>query len=213
MDSVKRSHVWLSKLLSLMLRHRPDEFGITLDAKGFGDLEEVLQALQNRDQGVGIEDIESVVYKSEKQRFEIAEGRIRARYGHSIPIELDADPIEPPEYLYKGIDLEDVEQVLKEGLSPTDRRYVHLSFDSNIASRLGGNRSRPGAVVRVDALRAHQEGIPFYDCGPTILTPEVSPEFITLEEQVEARHVSGSEEAEKQGPVSYGRKRRFGGRK
>ena len=209
MDMDGRSRVWLSKLLSLMLRHRPDSFGVALDSKGSADLEEVLQALQKRQQNIEMSDIESVVFESEKKRFEITEGRIRARYGHSIPIELDADPIEPPEYLYKGLDAEDVEQTLAEGLKPTDRRYVHLSFDPNVASRLGGRRGAPGSVVRVEALRAHEAGALFYDCGPTILTPEVSPEYIVLEEQAGTQQGPTGERLEKQGSVTYGRKRRF----
>ncbi len=44
-----RSNVRISKLLSLVLRHRPDEFGIEVDRFGFADLQSVLLAIHGRD--------------------------------------------------------------------------------------------------------------------------------------------------------------------
>ena len=104
----KRSPVFVSKLLSLMLRHRPDEFDVEVDANGYADLEEVVEALQERDESITLADVEAVVYEGEKKRFEISEDRIRARYGHSIAVDLGTDPVEPPEFLYKGVDRRDV---------------------------------------------------------------------------------------------------------
>ena len=89
--------VRVSKMLSLMLRHRPQEFDVQVDAHGFADLEEVVRALQGRDERISASDVENVVNAPEKQRFEIVEGRIRARYGHSFEIDLGQDPFEPPE--------------------------------------------------------------------------------------------------------------------
>ncbi len=212
----KRSPVYVSKLLSLMLRHRPEEFGVAVDRYGFADLEAVVCALQERDAHLRLNDIESVVYDSEKQRFEIVEGRIRARYGHSFEIDLGIDPVEPPEYLYKGVHLREADGVLAEGLKPVDRQYVHLSFQADVAARLAGKGRGRGAVVRVDAQRAHRAGVPFYDCGPTILTPEVPSDFLILEQLPEASEMSLTrpttqrDVAAPQGEPMYGRKRRFG---
>lgn len=179
----QRPSVRVSKLLSLMLRHRPQEFSLEVDRYGFADLEEVLVALQDRDSDLTLNDIELVVNDAEKKRFEIVEGRIRARYGHSFPIDLGIDPMEPPEFLYKGVDPKEVDRVLQEGLKPIDRQYVHLSFDVDVAARLGGGREGIGAVIRVDAQRGHRAGVRFYDCGPTILTPEVPADFVEVEER------------------------------
>ncbi len=213
----ERSSVRVSKLLSLLLRHRPDEFGVEVDRHGFADLEAVLSALQERDADLQMGDIESVVHDSEKQRFEIVEGRIRARYGHSFEIDLGIDPVEPPEYLYKGVDPREVDQVLEEGLKPVDRQYVHLSFEADVAARLGGRRGERSAVIRIEAQRAHRADVPFYDCGPTVLTPEVPPDFLVLEvlERPSAGASSQPQTAvsQKEAPVAYGRKRKFGQRR
>ncbi|GEM_PF-71182 len=171
----------LSKMLSLMLRHRPEEFGVEVDRYGYADLNDVLAALQERTPSVTMEDIDHLVYEAEKQRFEIANGRIRARYGHSIPIEIDRAPVEPPEFLYQEVSAGDLEFVRREGLVPQDRQYVHLSFDPHREGRQGRRRG-PEVVVRVRAREAHAAGVAFYDCGPTMLTERVPVDFLDIPE-------------------------------
>ncbi len=202
--------VYISKLLSLMLRHRPDEFGLQVDRYGFADLDAVLRTFQDRDSTFTLEDIEKVVYDGEKQRFEIVENRIRARYGHSFSIDLGLDPSEPPEFLYKGVDSTDVERLLSEGLAPDDRDYVHLSFDADVAARLSARPGRRGAVIRIAATRAHQSGVHFYDCGPTVLTKHIPGEFLDLERGGGITSHNISQEREN---VTYGRRRRFSSRR
>ena len=202
--------VHISKLLSLMLRHRPDEFGLQVDRYGFADLDAVLSAFQDRNSTFTLEDIEKVVYDGEKQRFEIVENRIRARYGHSFSIDLGLDPSEPPEFLYKGVDSADAERLLSEGLAPDDRDYVHLSFDADVAARLSARPGRRGAVIRIAATRAHQSGVHFYDCGPTVLTKHIPGEFLDLERGVGITSHNISQEREN---VTYGRRRRFSSRR
>ena len=214
----RRSAVRISKLLSLILRHRPDEFGLEVDAFGFADVEAVLSALQAKDGEVTMEDIEAVVYDGEKQRFEIKDGRIRARYGHSFPIELGVDPTEPPEFLYKGVSPKEVEGILSEGLTPIDRQFVHLSFESEVAAQMGGGRGRPSEVIRVAAREAHEAGVAFFDCGPTMLTEQVPAGFLALEERPEREAYSPvppppADEAAASQEVTYGRRRKFSSRR
>ncbi|MCY3679943.1 MAG: RNA 2'-phosphotransferase [Gemmatimonadetes bacterium] len=202
--------VHISKLLSLMLRHRPEEFGLQVDRYGFADLDAVLRAFQDRNSTFTLEDIEKVVYDGEKQRFEIVENRIRARYGHSFSIDLGLDPSEPPEFLYKGVDSTDVERLLSEGLAPDDRDYVHLSFDADVAARLSTRPGRRGSVIRIAATRAHRAGVHFYDCGPTVLTKHIPGEFLDLEQGGITMSQTISHEREN---VTYGRRRRFSSRR
>ena len=212
-----RSNVRISKLLSLMLRHRPDEFGIEVDRFGFADLQSVLLAIQDRDADVELQHIEAVVNDSEKKRFEIEGDRIRARYGHSFPVEPGVDPSEPPEFLYKGVDPTQVERILLEGIQPEDRQYVHLSFEAGVAAQLGGRASGRNVVLRVDALHAHQDGVAFFDCGPTILVKEISKDYLNLEpeqaqpasEPKDGRQTEPERAEETSEPVSYGRRRKF----
>ena len=177
---VPSSTVRLSKLLSLMLRHRPQEFDLEMDEQGFVDLDAVVAALQTKDEDIQQEDVEEIVDGTEKKRFEIVDGRVRARYGHSFKVDLGLDPVEPPEALYKGVAGREVESTLSGGLTPFDRQYVHLSYDPDVAAQLGRGGN---AVVRVEAKAAHEAGVAFFDCGPTMLTEGVPSDFLTLERE------------------------------
>ena len=207
--SPHRSTVRVSKLLSLMLRHRPEAFGIEVDGYGYAEFDAVISALKKQDARIEAGDVEALVYRADKKRFEIADNRIRARYGHSIAMELGTDPVEPPEHLYKGSGASEVEDILRSGLKPVDRQYVHLSFEAAVARRLAEYRGEPGAVIRVDARRAAADGIQFFDCGPTILAREIPSEFLSID--------AGPDDdltvKQGEGPVTYGRKRRFGSRR
>ena len=221
------STVRLSKLLSLMLRHRPDEFGIEVDERGFADLDGVVEALSKKDDGIGEDDVVAVVDGTEKKRFEIVEGKIRARYGHSFKVDLGLDPAEPPEALYKGVSSREVKITLDHGLKPFDRQYVHLSFDPDVASQLGRGGN---AVIRVSAKDAHDAGVAFFDCGTTMITELVPPEFLSLEREApphpgrsDSRRPSRPsgpppaaptypERAPAEGKQKYGRRRKFGRR-
>ncbi|MDE2998907.1 MAG: RNA 2'-phosphotransferase [Gemmatimonadota bacterium] len=208
-----RSPVRVSKLLSLMLRHRPEEFGIQVDGYGFADFDAVISALKEQDADIGAGDVEALVYKAPKKRFEIVDGRIRARYGHSFAMELGTEPVEPPEHLYKGASVSEVKGILTRGLKPEDRQYVHLSFDADVARRLAGHRREPGAVIQVEAKRAAEGGVQFFDCGPTVLSREIPPEFLSAEDTPAPAFHGGVSGKQDEGPVTYGRKRRFGSRR
>lgn len=208
-----RSPVRVSKLLSLMLRHRPEEFGIQVDGYGFADFDAVISALKNQDADIEAGDVEALVYKATKKRFEIVEGRIRARYGHSFAMELGTEPIEPPEHLYKGAGVSEVEDILRSGLKPDDRQYVHLSFDADVARRLAGHRREPGTVIRVEARKAAEEGIQFFNCGPTVLSREIPSDFLSVEDSPAPVFDGGVPEKQSEEPVTYGRKRRFRSRR
>lgn len=176
--------VRLSKLLSLMLRHRPQEFDVEVDEQGFADLDDVVAALQRKDANIGHDDVEAVVEGTDKKRFEIVDGRVRARYGHSFRVDLGLDPVEPPEFLYKGVHPKDLDGTLSNGLKPFDRQYVHLSYEADVAARLGRGGN---AVVRIDARDAHAGGVEFFDCGPTVLTEMVPAEYLELEREAPPR--------------------------
>ncbi len=208
-----RSPVRVSKLLSLMLRHRPEEFGIEVDGYGYADFDAVLSALKKQDEDIEAGDVEALVYEAEKKRFEIVEGRIRARYGHSFAMELGIDPVEPPETLYKGSSVAEVDEILKSGLKPVDRQYVHLSFEAGVAQRLAGHRQEPGAVIQVEARHAAADGIQFFDCGPTILAREIPPDFLSIAETPRTASDKGVTKKQNEEPVTYGRKRRFSSRR
>ena len=203
--------VRISKQLSLMLRHKPQEFGVSLDRFGFAYLDEVLEALKERNPGVSLDDVREIVDDPSKQRFEIQEGKIRARYGHSLALDLGKDPVEPPELLYFGTDLEGAGAIEHSGLEPDRRQYVHLSLDLEVAAQIARRRSDTPVVLKVLADKAYQAGVKFYECGPVFLTERVSPEFLERMSEESVPEGLAPQDPTPQAPTSeasYGRKKR-----
>ena len=148
----------ISKLLSLILRHRPDEFGLNLDDYGFGPLDEVVEAVQSRYEDAGEDDIRSMVSDARQQRFEIVDDKIRALYAHSFFVEMDGDPMDPPERLFMGCTRNEAQRYMEEGVKPVDRYYVHLSTSREAAAGRSREDDRP-LVLEILAQKAQEQGI------------------------------------------------------
>ena len=75
----------VSKFLSYVLRHRPDEVGLELGAEGWVDTDELLDALGRHGHPLQREELELIVASSDKQRFALSPdgSQIRANQGHT----------------------------------------------------------------------------------------------------------------------------------
>jgi putative RNA 2'-phosphotransferase len=133
-----------SKFLSLVLRHRPDRIGLSLDAAGWADIAELVR-LSQAHRPLTRDMIEAVVADSDKQRFAISEDglRIRANQGHSIEVDLALAVVAPPDRLYHGTATRFVDAIRREGLLRRDRHHVHLSADIDTAWRVGARHGKP----------------------------------------------------------------------
>lgn len=171
----------LSKLLSYILRHRPDEFGLVLDEEGFVSLKELQQAI-NEEEGWGYvrrDHILEVVYNSDRDRFEIQGDKIRATYGHSFPQRVPYEPVAPPKILYHGTRRRSYPSILELGLLPMGRQYVHLTPSRELAERIGRRRDPHPLILEVHAQKASEAGVTFYQPTPLIyLTERVPPEYV-----------------------------------
>ncbi|MFD1885217.1 RNA 2'-phosphotransferase [Paenibacillus wenxiniae] len=159
----------LSKQMSFVLRHRPEDYGIVLDPEdGSCLLQQLVEALTTHgDAGTVTEDeLREVVAHSDKQRFEINGDRIRARYGHSSP-EVQYAAATPPGVLYHGTAESIWPIIQQEGLKPMGRQYVHLSASTAFAA-LAGKRKGKLLMLRIDATAAALDGILFYDAGHNV---------------------------------------------
>lgn len=169
-----------SKLLSYLLRHRPDSVGLVLDAQGWTEVEALLAALQAHGKAIDRALLARVVAANDKQRFAIsADGlRIRASQGHSVAIDLGLSPALPPELLYHGTASRFLKAIMASGLRPGARRHVHLSADVETARRVGARHGFP-AVLKVDAARMHADGLVFYLSDNGVwLTQAVAPRYL-----------------------------------
>jgi putative RNA 2'-phosphotransferase len=144
----------VSRFVSYVLRHNPDEAGRTLDAGG-GALVEALTDCAPLDP----ERIAEVVAGSDKQRFALSPDgrRIRANQGHSFAVDLGLTPETPPETLYHRTTRRALDAILSEGLLPRSRQHVHLSGDPETARAVGMRHGSP-AVLTVAAGHMHARG-------------------------------------------------------
>lgn len=171
-----------SKRLSLVLRHRPDSIGLTLDENGWVEVPTLLTALSEHGSAFSRDDLLRVVANDDKQRFEIdpVSDRIRARQGHSISVELALEPVEPPVVLYHGTPKRNLDSILATGLDRRKRHHVHLSADIETARRVGRRRGEEIVLV-VDAAGMAARGIVFWRTGNGVwLTESVPPPFLTV---------------------------------
>ena len=136
-------YVKLSKEVSYTLRHAPWEYELELDENGFVLIEQLLNSLNSLNEygrNVTREDLEYIIANSDKKRHEIVGDKIRALYGHSVPNKIEKIPGLPPDILYHGTAKRFVDSIMKEGLVPMKRQYVHLSVDTSIATLVGKRR-------------------------------------------------------------------------
>lgn len=153
-----KNYTRISKFISLILRHKPETIGIKLDKHGWADVKELLKGVN-----ISMEELEHIVDTDEKQRYSFNDNKtkIRANQGHSIEVDLELEPIEPPEYLYHGTATKFIGDIMKNGLQKQSRQYVHLSKDLDTAKKVG---VRHGELVllRINTLDMYRDGYKFY---------------------------------------------------
>jgi putative RNA 2'-phosphotransferase len=175
----------LSRYLTYVLRHRPDEIGITLDPAGWVEVDTLLAALARHGRPVTRAALDRVVAGTDgtagtaKVRLQVEGGRIRAAQGHSVPVDLDLPPVPPPPVLYHGTVERYLAAILAGGLQPRGRHHVHLSADRATATTVGARRGTP-VVLRIDAAGMHAAGYTFHRAANGVwLTASVPPRWLS----------------------------------
>jgi putative RNA 2'-phosphotransferase len=170
----------ISRFLSYLLRHKPKEYPLAFDPQGFVRWSEVVDLVQERYCEATEQEIHAVVTESEKKRFEMVDDKVRATYGHSFPVDLGLEPAETPPELYFGTARDLAQSIIRGGLKPRDRQYVHLSASLEEAEAVGKRRDPTPAVIVIDARAAQEAEIAFYRSGPLFLVESVPPRFLSL---------------------------------
>ncbi|HEX8772700.1 MAG TPA: RNA 2'-phosphotransferase [Pyrinomonadaceae bacterium] len=172
----------ISKFLSLVLRHKPELIGLTLDSAGWVSVSELLRACQAHGQPLTLEELHKVISSNDKQRFSLSadERMIRANQGHSISVELGYSPAIPPDMLYHGTVEKFLPFILEEGLKKGYRHHVHLSPDMETARRVGQRRGKP-IVLKVESGRMYKDGRQFFRSENGVwLTEHVPPHYLII---------------------------------
>ena len=190
--------VRLGKFLSMLLRHRSKEFGISADAAGFVDLADVcrIPAFQLRCSSAA--ELHWVVRNNPKGRFEFkfeetgADSRregdvafiiyIRALQGHSGMVGAMLDPdiaMHPvtrnhiPPFVAHGTSLKHVNSIIDKGLIPGgtmfQRTYVHFTLVPPNSGRVTGLPNRAEVLIHLDLDLWLSHGFPAWYTGNGVL--------------------------------------------
>lgn len=175
----------LSRFLALVLRHKPESIGLVLDPGGFADLDTLVSALATQPgwSWVTAEAIRNLA-RQDSRRYELADNRIRARYGHTVQIETPGTPVMPPEWLYYGVPPGSIDGLRADGLHPQDRQFIHLSATRQDALAIAQRHEPDAIVITILGRRAGEAGIVFFQASPGIfLSRVIPPQFLLLPNQ------------------------------
>lgn len=171
----------ISKFLSLILRHKPEKIGLTLDEKGWANVQELISKSRVKNIVFNEIDLEEAVANNNKKRFTFNADKtmIRANQGHSLKtIDLGLEPVEPPAFLYHGTVDKFINSIKRTGLEKRNRQHVHLSKDRATAVNVGSRRGKP-VILSVQSASMYQAGYNFYCSKNGVwLTDHVPVEYI-----------------------------------
>jgi len=170
-----------SKFISLILRHKPETIGITLDEHGWADVSDLINGINAAGgHSIDMDLLEEIVRTDEKGRYSFNEDHtlIRANQGHSIPVDVELEEKIPPDILWHGTGEKFVESIDRQGLIPKSRLYVHLSSDVETARKVGSRHGRP-VIYQVDCRSMSGAGYKFFlSANHVWLTKEVPTKYL-----------------------------------
>ena len=170
-----------SIFISMILRHRPEVIGITLDEHGWANVSELIDGINRSGKyAIDMDLLEEIVRTDRKQRYSFNEDHtlIRANQGHSIPVDVELEEKIPPDILWHGTGEKYVPSIDVQGLIPKSRLYVHLSSDTETAKVVGSRHGRP-VIYEVDCRQMHEDGYHFYlSANHVWLTKEVPAKYL-----------------------------------
>ena len=170
-----------SRFISLILRHKPEVIGITLDEHGWADVQELIDGI-NKSGGHNLDmvTLEEIARTDEKQRYSFNEDYtlIRANQGHSIPVDVELEERTPPDILWHGTGEKYVPSIDSQGLIPKSRLYVHLSSDLETARKVGSRHGKP-VIYEIDCKKMSADGYKFFESVNHVwLTKEVPVRYM-----------------------------------
>ncbi|GAB6853324.1 RNA 2'-phosphotransferase [Asaia astilbis] len=175
----------ISRLLYLVLRHKPGTIGLTLDKAGWAYINELLRLANEKEYNIDLISFNRVVEENDKKRFTVSSnGRcIRAAQGHSLSVDLNILSVKPPKILWHGTSNKNLKAIFEEGIKRGRRQNVHLSTDPATAYRVG-KRHGNAVVISVNSDAMSCDGYLFYKSENDVwLTDFVPAPYLKVHEK------------------------------
>ena len=168
----------LGKFISGALRHFPDRLKLEMDEHGWVEFDDLVRAVIRKYKWASKWHVLALIKSDVKGRYELSNNKIRARYGHSIDVNLDFPECDQ-ETLYYGTSEEEADRLLEIGIKPVRQRYVHLSTTIEKSTEVARLRTERPIILEVDAKKAREDGIKIIQATKDIcLSDEIPPEYI-----------------------------------
>ena len=168
----------LGRVMTGVLRHFPEKYGLAVDTHGWIELPKLVQAVSTRHRGyhwLRVHHLVAIAESDPKGRYEVRDERVRATYGHTVEVDLDLPTENIPDALFFPVTPEEASIVLEVGLKPTDRKKVHLSRTAGDARAAGSVRTPEPVILEIDAARARKDGIVIMQAGKTVFLVDQVP--------------------------------------
>lgn len=163
----------VSKQISYLLRHNNEPLDI--DSRGFVLISDLIKFLD-----ISYETLKEICETDDKNRYEIIDNKIRARQGHSNTkiTEMEFKLIKNDKYLYHGTKKKNLDSILKNGLIPMERQYVHLTDSLKTAEQTADRRKGESVILLIDTEKMSNSI--WISTNNVYLTEYVKPEAIKV---------------------------------
>jgi putative RNA 2'-phosphotransferase len=172
----------LGRVMTGILRHFPEKYGLEMEPHGWIPLPQLVQAIAGRHRGyhwLRPHHLVAIAESDPKGRYEVRDDKVRATYGHTLEVDLDLPTEDIPDELFFPVTPEEAPIVLEVGLKPSDRRRVHLSKTAEDARAAGAVRHPDPVILAIDTRAARDDGLVIMRAARTVyLTDQVPPKFL-----------------------------------
>ncbi len=189
----------LGRVITGILRHKPDKYHLEISDRGYVNIDEMVQEIRfyyRRFHFVGPSHIFAIVLTDQKGRYQLSDNKryLRATYGHSIDVDLTDLPSEGvPEILYYPTNKEEFEILKENGILPSDRRWIHLSSSKEKAYIAGLYHFDTPLVIPIRSEAILGSGESIYHAGQEVFICKfVNPESMNEPEDYEGKIDEGT---------------------
>ncbi len=159
----------LARMMSYILGHRPDEFGLVLAEDGSIPVKQFLQSL-NHEPGWGFvrrHHLDQVLGLLDPPAFALEAERLRCLAPGPLPRRRPGET--PPALLYLAIPPKAQERVWQEGLKAAAGQELALARTKETALKLGKRRAPEPILITIQARAAAGAGVGFTGYGDDLL--------------------------------------------
>jgi len=188
----------LSRIIAGALRHFPEKIGLIMDGHGFVDISSLIDALGTSRSGFNWlrpHHIKALVETDPRGRYQIDGGMIRAKYGHSINVDLSDLPFADNDEFFYPVTEEESDIVIESGIHPIDRKKVHLSTSIKKAIEAGSVRTDVPIILRIDGVKTREEGVEIYQATDNVcVTDHIDAKYLSKVDEEEVQNIIKNKE-------------------